>query len=133
MFTLMAAQQVDYTNWFRQLAQLTIKGEMPAKLLALLSEPATGFAWLTRYQQRLAEENIEHQAKVAQMNSVNPKYILRNHLAQQAIEKAEQGDMAEADRLLMVLARPFAEQPEYEAYAQSAPSWARDLTISCSS
>lgn len=133
MFTLMAAQKVDYTNWFRQLAQLTVKGEMPAKLLALLSEPAAGVAWLTRYQQRLAEENIEHQVKVAQMNSVNPKYILRNHLAQQAIEKAEQGDMAEADRLLMVLARPFAEQPEYEAYAQSAPSWARDLTISCSS
>ena len=67
------------------------------------------------------------------MNSVNPKYILRNHLAHQAIVKAEQGDLSEADTLLMLLARPFDEQPEFAAYAEPAPAWACDLAISCSS
>ena len=67
------------------------------------------------------------------MNAVNPKFVLRNYLAQTAIEKAEQKDFSEVRRLLAVLRRPFDEQPEHEAYAAPPPEWGRHLVVSCSS
>ena len=133
MFTLMAAQAVDYSCWFRRLAGLTPSGEIPADVQILLSDAAAWADWFARYQTRLAQEGTPQAEKVRRMNAVNPKYILRNHLAQQAIEQAEQGDMSEADTLLMLLARPFDEQPEFNAYAMPAPAWAGSLSISCSS
>ncbi|MBM7456225.1 hypothetical protein HNR62_002107 [Oceanisphaera litoralis] len=133
MFDLMAAQKVDYSCWFRRLAQLASSGSVPDSLLALLSTPEAWTDWFGRYQARLAREGRAQAEKAGQMNAVNPKYILRNHLAQQAIERAEQGDMSEADRLLMLLARPFDEQPELDHYAMPAPAWAESLCISCSS
>ncbi len=59
------------------------------------------------------------------MNRVNPKFVLRNHLAQTAIERAQHGDFGEVQRLLKVLERPFDEQPEHAAYADHPPAWAR--------
>jgi uncharacterized protein YdiU (UPF0061 family) len=67
------------------------------------------------------------------MNRVNPKYILRNYLAQQAIERAQNGDHAGVRELLAVLEQPFDEQPEHEAYAALPPDWAAHLEVSCSS
>jgi serine/tyrosine/threonine adenylyltransferase len=64
---------------------------------------------------------------------VNPKYVLRNHLAQIAIERAQAGDFDEIARLHEVLRRPFKEQPENESYAAAPPDWARDISVSCSS
>lgn len=70
----------------------------------------------------------------ARMNRVNPKYILRNYLAQNAIAQAGQGrDFSEVDRLLTLLRRPFHEQPEIESYAVPPPDWARHIEVSCSS
>ena len=67
------------------------------------------------------------------MQANNPKFILRNYLAQIAIEKAEKGDFSELDTLLMLLQSPFAEHPDYERYADLPPDWGQDLEISCSS
>jgi uncharacterized protein YdiU (UPF0061 family) len=67
------------------------------------------------------------------MARVNPKYVLRNYLAQTAIERAHAGDFSEVDRLLAVLSRPFDEQPEHEASAAAPPAWGRHLEVSCSS
>jgi serine/tyrosine/threonine adenylyltransferase len=70
------------------------------------------------------------------MRQVNPKYILRNHLAEAAIRQAREGDFAEVNRLLKVLQRPFdeqSEQPESEADAGFPPDWAQHLEVSCSS
>ena len=67
------------------------------------------------------------------MRKANPKYILRNYLAQTAIQKAEAGDYSEVDRLMTVLQSPFEEWPAFESYAALPPDWGRKMEISCSS
>ena len=67
------------------------------------------------------------------MDAVNPKYVLRNYLAQVAIEKAQNKDFSEITKLLTVLERPFDEQPGMEHYAALPPDWASHLEVSCSS
>jgi len=94
-------------------------------------------AWATRYRARLRAEGSDDAARRARMDRVNPKYVLRNHLAEIAIGKARgddgERDFGEVARLLKVLERPFDEQPEFEAYAAEPPDWARTLELSCSS
>ncbi len=69
------------------------------------------------------------------MRQANPKYILRNYLAQLAIDKAEEGgDFSELHRLAELLKRPFDEQPEFDDYAKLPPEWGgKKMEISCSS
>lgn len=67
------------------------------------------------------------------MRAVNPKYVLRNYLAQQVIQEAQNGDYAPMHELIKVLARPFDEQPEHEQYAAPPPDWGKHMNISCSS
>ncbi|WP_116474657.1 protein adenylyltransferase SelO [Zobellella maritima] len=133
MFELMAEQKVDYTAWFRRLSSLEAGHPVPEAILALLAKPDAWQQWFRRYQARLAVEHREQAEKKAQMDLINPKYVLRNHLAEQAIKEAEQGNMGECERLLAVLRRPFDEQPEAESYAQPAPEWAKQICVSCSS
>ena len=87
--------------------------------------------WLQRYRQRVGEANP--QLLGAQMLSTNPKYVLRNHLAEVAIQRARDGDYTEIDRLLQLLHAPFDEHPEHEDCADFPPHWASQLAISCSS
>jgi uncharacterized protein YdiU (UPF0061 family) len=67
------------------------------------------------------------------MRRANPRYVLRNHLAEQAIREAADGRFGEIERLLKVLRRPYDEQPEHAAYADFPPDWAQHLEVSCSS
>ena len=67
------------------------------------------------------------------MEQVNPKYVLRNYLAQQAIEKAQQNDFSEIDRLLTLLQNPYRDQPGMDIYAAPPPNWGKHLPVSCSS
>jgi serine/tyrosine/threonine adenylyltransferase len=86
-----------------------------------------------QYRQRLAQENSTDTVRQVRMNQVNPAYILRNYLAQAAIEKAEAGDASEVDRLLKLLQDPFTEQEGMERYADHPPAWADSISVSCSS
>jgi uncharacterized protein YdiU (UPF0061 family) len=93
--------------------------------------------WVQDY---LAEAKRQHQdddTRQQLMQSTNPKYLLRNYLAQVAIDDAENGDYKKIDTLLEVLRRPYDEQPEYDEYAQKRPEWARHRAgcsmLSCSS
>lgn len=91
-------------------------------------------SWLKKLRERQSKESISEPERVTKMNAANPKYILRNFLAQRAIEAAEGGDYSKVNMLFEILKRPFDEQPEHEAeYAGPAPDWAREICVSCSS
>lgn len=94
-------------------------------------------AWLRDYAGVVAEAGVADAERVPRMNAVNPKYVLRNYLAQQAIEAAEKGDLGELDALFAVIRRPYDAQPGMERFAAKRPEWARDRpgcsTLSCSS
>lgn len=128
----MAAEGVDFTRFFRQLPELE-QGAIRGQLESELEDLPAWQAWWSRYQERLAVEGRAFGERRAAMNAVNPKYILRNHLAQTAIEQAETGDPTEVRRLQQILAHPFDEQPEFEAYADLPPDWACGIQLSCSS
>jgi len=134
MFSLMQANSVDFTLFFRRLSGVKAadaSGDEPLRDL-FLDRPAFD-AWAEQYRQRLRAEDSDDAARQLAMNAVNPKYVLRNYLAQVAIEKAQNKDFTEVARLLTVLQRPFDEQPEYEQYAALPPDWASHLEVSCSS
>jgi uncharacterized protein YdiU (UPF0061 family) len=134
MFALMQANHVDFTLFFRRLGDLQAgQPGADAPLRDLFIDRAAFDAWAGQYRQRLLAENSVDDARRAAMNRVNPKYVLRNYLAQVAIEKAQKKDFTEVWRLLSVLQRPFDEQPEHEEYAALPPDWASHLEVSCSS
>ena len=88
---------------------------------------------ISRYANRLRAEGSRDDDRLVRMNRVNPKYVLRNYLAQTAIEKAQQKDFSEIDRLLTLLQNPYTDQPDMDAYAAGPPNWGKHLSVSCSS
>lgn len=134
LFEIMHANRADFTLTFRNLSKLRkadASGDAPVRDLFL--DRAAFDAWAAQYRERLAHETRDDAARADAMNRVNPKYVLRNHLAEQAIRQAAEKDFSEVARLLDVLRRPYDEQPENEAYAALPPDWASDLEVSCSS
>jgi uncharacterized protein YdiU (UPF0061 family) len=131
---LLAADRVDHTIAWRRLGHFSTQAAAdPAQARDLFIDRAAFDAWALRYRERLAAEASLDAERAARMARVNPKFVLRNHLAEQAIRAAQGGDFGETGRLMKVLQRPFDEQPEHEAYAGFAPDWAAQLEVSCSS
>ncbi|MDB5918475.1 MAG: hypothetical protein JWR40_2709 [Massilia sp.] len=139
MFKLMQGGHVDFTRFFRALGNLTVEVDTarsphPDHALRDMFIDREAFdAWALQYRQRLAAEASIDAGRKAEMDRANPKYILRNYLAQVAIDKADKKDFSEISKLLAILERPFDEQPENEAYAALPPDWASHLEVSCSS
>jgi uncharacterized protein YdiU (UPF0061 family) len=131
---LMTQNHADYTISFRQLSRIVKEDASQDDYLRdLFIDRDALNQWLLRYRARLQIEKRDNLTRQSAMNQVNPKYILRNHLVQIAIEKAQQKDFSEVNRLLSILENPFDEQPEYNAYAELPPDWASTLEVSCSS
>ena len=130
----LAADRVDYTIFFRRLAGFrSAPGVATPAVRDLFLDREAFDAWAARYAERLRREASDDAERAGRMNRVNPKFVLRNHLAEQAIRAANEGDFTETQRLLKVLQRPFDEQPEHAAYADFPPDWAQHLEVSCSS
>jgi uncharacterized protein YdiU (UPF0061 family) len=134
LLRLMAKERTDYTIAMRRLGEFsTTEGAANERLRDLFIDRPAFDAWAARYAQRLRAENSRDAERHARMNRTNPKFVLRNHLAERAIRRANEGDFSDVARLAKVLERPFDEQPEHEADAGFPPDWAQQLSVSCSS
>lgn len=133
LFGLMAQDRVDYTLFFRRLCDF--QPQQPnAALRDMFLQREAFDQWVQHYSLRLQQESTPDAQRSKQMRQCNPKYILRNHLAEIAIRQAEQErDFREIERLRQILSQPFSEQPEHEQYAGYPPEWATTLSVSCSS
>ena len=128
----MHAHQTDYTVFFRRLADFDSAGDNHA-LRDMFLDRSLFDDWAARYTARLQLETRPAAERRSAMLAVNPKYILRNYLAEQAIQAAQQGDFSQIASLHHCLQHPFDEQPQYQAYAAEPPAWAQEISVSCSS
>jgi len=129
-WSLLHHHHADFTNSFRALADVP---EDRQAFAARFNHSEAVNHWLDDYLARILQEDRNPEDRQAQMNAVNPVYILRNHLAQQAIEQAQQGDASEIERLLTLLRAPFTPREGYEAYAEPLPEGVAAVALSCSS
>jgi len=141
---LMATAEIDMTIFFRTLSDSSAADLVPYFFSAAFydetkRQQATPALqdWLARYRRRLADDPQSAEQRRTRMRAANPRYVLRNWLAQQAIDKANDGDESEIHALLEVMRRPYDDQPGNERYAQRRPDWARNRAgcsmLSCSS
>jgi uncharacterized protein YdiU (UPF0061 family) len=135
----MAGERVDFTVFWRQLSQAVVQQSTAPDLTdagwsavtdLVLDRPRL-LAWLARYTERAGQSHFAGMGQ--QMLRTNPKFVLRNHLAEIAIRQAKLGDFSEIEVLHNLLKSPFDEHPGMQAYADLPPDWAGQLEISCSS
>ncbi|MEW6248213.1 MAG: protein adenylyltransferase SelO [Nitrospirota bacterium] len=132
LLALMQAGRADYTMVFRALGDFRPLA-LPSRVRDFFLDRDAFDAWAQRYAARLREEDSRDEERQRRMSRINPRYVLRNYLAQQAIEKAQQKDFSEIDRLLTLLRDPYTDQPGMEPYAAAPPDWGKHLIVSCSS
>jgi uncharacterized protein YdiU (UPF0061 family) len=152
LYEVLGSIETDYTLFFRGLADVPsrlpdgtapaddalLAPLLPAYYAALTEEPrTTTLAWLRRYIERLRSTDVLDQQRRLRMNAVNPRFVLRNYLAQLAIDDADNGEYAKVGALLDVLRRPYDQQPGREEFCTKRPEWARNRAgcsmLSCSS
>ncbi|ADV48237.1 UPF0061 protein ydiU [Cellulophaga algicola DSM 14237] len=140
--------ETDMTLFFRNLSVITkndsvvdavSKIEVAFYSIAELKEDTLEQwkAWFNLYVKRLQKESITDQERMLKMNGTNPKYVLRNYMAQMAIDKADEKDYSLVDELYTLLKKPYDEQPKFEKWFSKRPEWARNKVgcsmLSCSS
>ena len=141
------ATETDMTIFFRTLS--SFKKEQPEKGVELIQDafytPDTikgnvlnnWKQWFANYAKRLEDETTSADERQKQMNKINPKYVLRNYMAQLAIDKADKGDVSLLEELYLMLKEPYLEQPKFEHWFAKRPEWARHKVgcsmLSCSS
>jgi len=146
---LMAASKADWTNTWRSLGRVPAAAADDADDAAVVAPLGAALgdgggadlrprwaAWVRRYAARVAADGRPDGERRAAMDAANPAYVLRNYMAQVAIEAAEAGDNTELERLRVVLADPYTEQAGAEGYTAPPPSWAGRRGVcmnSCSS
>jgi len=143
-FALLQQTEMDMTEFFRSLARVDPQSPEAAAFDEAFYDPELRTAsapawkdWLDRYAERVRDDGRGSQRRRAAMNAVNPRYVLRNYLAQEAIDLAEAGDLSRVDELLDVMRDPYEERPGLERFAAKRPDWARTKAgcsmLSCSS
>ena len=127
LLDIMESEKLDYTNTFRNLSQAVTS----VKTNELNSN--VSMSWIKSYQERHNKESIPIAKKILLMNANNPKYILRNYMAQEVIEAAESSDFSALETVIEVITSPYDELEQYKHFANRSPDWAKNLEISCSS
>jgi len=127
---LLASEKTDWTIFWRRLSDAVHSGDT-GPVRDLFIDRSAFDAWLGLFASRHA--NIQPILAGESMRKTNPKYVLRNHLGQQAIELAQQKDFSGVATLLKLLESPFEDHPGHDAYAGFPPDWASTIEISCSS
>jgi uncharacterized protein YdiU (UPF0061 family) len=139
LLQIMAAEKLDFTLFWRHLSHAVVLQSQASSVTdpgwsavtdMVLDRPRL-LAWLARYTARAGHSNFATMGPL--MLQKNPKFVLRNHLAEMAIRQAKGGDFSEIATLHNLLQSPFDEHPGFEAYADLPPDWATQLEISCSS
>lgn len=143
---LLGETQMDYVMFYRLLGDFKKEGKLDLDWVKGCSYYVNSIEgsveekwmdWLARYQSRLKKETVSDVDRRTQMNQVNPKYVLRNYMAQLAIEYADEGNYQLIDELYRLLKKPYDEQPEYQKWFAKRPKWADDKIgcsmLSCSS
>ena len=126
--------EIDYTFFFRQLSNYKInKIDSLAEFWDYYEKSEELIVWLSLYDQRLKSELSDNTKRTVEMKSVNPKYVLRNYIAQEIIEEVETGTNKKLKDWLEILYAPFAEHPEYELYSKPTPAEKKNYSVSCSS
>ena len=150
LLNMLQQTETDMTIFFRGLADVPLSDTAddaaliaPISAAFYLDDATTGpmreslVVWLRQYQHRLRQDGTPIEHRRAKMNLANPKYVLRNYLAQQAIDALTNGDASILNRLMTVLQQPYSEQPEHADLAAKRPEWARHKAgcsaLSCSS
>ncbi|MCA1624216.1 MAG: YdiU family protein [Acidobacteria bacterium] len=134
LLEILQLSNVDYTVFFRRLGDFkTDANEKNDLLQGMFIDPKSFDQWAKIYRARLAKENISDAERREKMMRVNPKFVLRNHIAQSAIEKAQKGDYTEVNTLLEILQKPFDEKPEMERFAAPPTVGSKRVAVSCSS
>lgn len=127
--------QVDYTIFMRKLAHFNSAPDaINAPIRDLFIDLTAYDTWAANYRATLHAQQSIDAARATQMNRINPKFILRNYLAENAIIAArDYDDTSEIDNLMLLLQNPYDEHLEYESYAAAPPDWAQHISVSCSS
>ncbi len=133
---LLAIEKVDYSIFWRRLSHWVARQEREPgtddpSVRDLFVDPAEITEWLLQYSKQLNQYPRGLASDL--MLKTNPKYVLRNHLGELAIQAAARKDYSVLAQLQKALARPFDEQPESELFAGFPPEWASGIAISCSS
>lgn len=144
LLDLMDAASVDFTNTWRSLSGV-VSSSKPEHLDRIFSSLIAGKAeadtekwkaWMARYHSRVVADSLSDAERVESMNSVNPVYILRNYMAQEAIDAANKGNFGLIEHLYQLLRTPYDERSDAARYTQDPPSWASRPGVcvnSCSS
>ena len=131
LLDLLAANQIDYTRFFRKLCAAAGDPAGQAGLESCFEEPAAFRAWADTWRGRLAVEDLDPAARAAAMRRANPAFIPRNHRVQEAIDAAIAGDLRPFEALVEVLARPCDDQPDFEHLAEPPRPEQRVLETFC--
>ncbi|MEL7695298.1 MULTISPECIES: protein adenylyltransferase SelO [Pantoea] len=131
LLALMTKEHSDYTLTFRLLSE-TQQAESRSPLRDEFIDREAFDGWYQRYRARLLQEEVPDASRQAVMKSANPAVVLRNYLAQQAIDEAERGEQGALARLHQALQQPFSDQTAAE-YRQRPPDWGKTIEVSCSS
>lgn len=133
LLDMMQQSTTDWTLFWRALADFDADTHSNNTLRDFIIDRTAFDAWANQYRARLGQESGTTTDRKERMNRSNPQYVLRNHLAETAIQKASEGDFSEISRLQTCLSRPFDKQATFSDYAMAPPDWATHLSVSCSS